>query len=507
MPKTKPNLKIASETYWMHKNTAGIDFFLNKSTRKCGIHIRGLAKLCGVDESTIRGVFRKSEKARGDLRGLRESELYKILKDRDIFLRDLRGLSPILNGKEVKVILADVCFDVAHYYARKGYKEALDTIGKMGRFGTEQFIMIQVGFIPRPESIMLDDIEYLIAKELVQVNKSRQEEARFFTNPITGECGIALKSLGFLCGGVAIKHIQAFVEAQNEPYLQADHPEQIVKASVCYQVLQHFGYKHKPRKTVAQHWAKTLDPITPTLHQKTNYQIPSVTKRETQLEQQNIELQAEVARLKQLLKEEETTGRKKLHRLMGQVLQWTVPQLFYEVRLEEDTSHIAQLLDGLILKRLPQQQLPKNFTLPDGLTLDADINLLTYKSQHESLTFWTIQELIGHYVGYRKILKAKHPKRTLPDAQQFALYAVTTMFPQELVKQVGTAWEATDKAGVYHLLTAGLAITVIVLNEITTTQHNRPWNLLSSNQEVVNYALNQDEPLPDDLLLYFKVNS
>ncbi|KOR33001.1 hypothetical protein TI05_03675, partial [Achromatium sp. WMS3] len=289
---------------------------------------------------------------------------------------------------------------------------------------------------------------------------------------------------------------------------QPDHPEQIVKATVCAEVLQHFGHEHKPRKTVAQHWAKALDPMVPTLHKKTNYQAPAVTDRETQLELQNNELKEEVARLKQLVKEDETQGLKKRHRLMGRVLQWAIPKNLYDVRLEEETSYSTQLLDGLILKRLPQQSLPKDVILPDGLTLDAEISLLTYKSPLESLNLWTIQELIGHYVGYRKILAAQHPKYTLPDAKQFALYAITTIQPQELIKQVGpTAWQPTTKSGVYQLCGFGLEITVIVINEITTAPHNRPWNLLSSQQTTIDYALNQDVPLPDDLRQYFERNS
>ncbi|KOR32465.1 hypothetical protein TI05_07130 [Achromatium sp. WMS3] len=372
----------------------------------------------------------------------------------------------------------------------------------MGRFGTEQFIMIQVGFIPRPESIMLDDIEYLIAKETVQVNKSRQEEVQFFTNPLTGECGIELQGLGYICGGVALKHVKTFLDSQPDPYVQANHPELIVKAPICTLVLEHFGCHHKPRKTLAQQWSNNLKHIVPVLHQKTNYQAPAVTDRESQLVQQVDDLKEENSRLKQLLKEEEAKGNKKRHRMMGRVLQWKIPQSFYEVHLEEDTSHIAQLLDGLILKRNPQQQLPANIELPDGLTLDAEINLLTYKSPQESLNLWTIQELISHYVGYRKMLKNQDPNHVWKDADQFALYAITTMFPQKLVKQVGTAWQVTDKIGVYYLWIAGLKITVIVINEITIAQHNHPWNLLNSDPAIVDKILSQ-VTLPDDLKPYF----
>ncbi|KOR29363.1 hypothetical protein TI03_02480 [Achromatium sp. WMS1] len=498
---------------WLKKAINGIEYWVYILTGLCGIHIRGLALLCGVHENAIRSAIQNAQKhlqkVGSEVRKNYKTELSELLKDKVIFLEEVRKNSPIQQGGPSKVIVLEVCMIFIRYYAKKGKPQAIETLSLFSEFGAEQFIYIQTGYIARPESVVLGEIEYLIAKETVQVNKSRQKEVQYFTNPKTGECGIDLQSLGFLCGGVALKHIETFLAAQNEPFLQPQHhSKQIVKAPICAKVLQHFGHEHKPRKTVAQHWAKDLEPIVPTLHKKTNYQAPAVTDRETQLAQQIDTLQEEVTRLKQLVKEDETQGLKKRHRLMGRVLQWAIPKNLYDVRLEEETSHIAQLLDSLILKRLPQQSLPKDVILPDGLTLDAEISLLTYKSPLESLNLWTIQELIGHYVGYRKILAAQHPKHTLPDAKQFALYAVTTMFPQELVKQVGpTAWQSTTKSGVYQLCGFGLEITVIVINEITTAPHNRPWNLLSSQQTTVDYALNQDVPLPDDLKRYFERNS
>ncbi|KOR31887.1 hypothetical protein TI05_10770 [Achromatium sp. WMS3] len=459
-------LRAKPPSPWLKNSANKIDYWLHVPTKECGISLRGLSRLCGVHISTLQNAIRNaqknSQKVGEEVTYLRESELNKLLKGKTFFLEEVTYLSPMQQGGPVKVILLEVCMIFIRYYAMKGKIEAIKTLALFSDFGAEQFIFIQVGFIPRPESIMLDDIEYLIAKETVQVNKSRQEEVQFFTNPLTGECGIELQGLSYICGGVALQHVKTFLNSQTDPYVQANHPEQIVKASVCTLVLEHFGNHHKPRKTLAQQWDKTLKHIVPVLHQKTNYQAPAVTDRETQLVQQVDDLKDEVARLKQLLKEEEAKGNKKRHRMMGRVLQWKIPPSCYEVHLEEDTSHVAQLLDGLILKRNPQQQLPANIELPDGLTLDAEINMLTYKSPCESLNQWTIQELIGHYVGYRKMLKAQHPNHTWKDANQFALYAVTTMFPQELVKQVGTAWQLTDKSGVYKLLSLGLEITVIV---------------------------------------------
>ncbi|KOR30905.1 hypothetical protein TI05_13290, partial [Achromatium sp. WMS3] len=382
MAKTNYNqiaLRAKPPSPWLNNSANGIDYWLHVPTRECGISLRGLARLCGVAhraiQSAIHNAQKSIQKVGSEVANLRESELNKLLKGKTFFLEEVANLSPTQQGGPNKVILLEICMIFIRYYAMKGKIEAVKTLFLFSDFGAEQFIFIQVGFIPRPESIMLDDIEYLIAKETVQVNKSRQEEVQFFTNPLTGECGIELQGLGYICGGVALKHVKTFLDTQPEPYLQANHSELIVKASVCTLVLEHFGYYHKPHKTLAQQWAKTLNPMVPNLHQKTNYQSPAVTDRETKLESRLQELEQENIRLKQLLKEEEAKGKKKRHRMMGRVLQWKIPPSCYEVRLEEDTSHISQLLDGLILKRKPQQPLPANIELPDGLTLDAEINL------------------------------------------------------------------------------------------------------------------------------------
>jgi hypothetical protein len=187
---------------------------------------------------------------------------------------------------------------------------------------------------------------------------------------------------------------------------------------------------------------------------------------------------------------------------MGRVLRWKIPENFCDMRFEEDTNHVAQLLDVLIIRR-NLQPLPPDVKLPDGLTLDREISLLTYKSHHESLGLWTIHELIDHYVGERKKIAAGQEDRALPDKNQFALYAVTAMYPEALIKQVNKAdWQPTAQVGVYHLFGFGLQITVIVTSQIPTAPHNIPWNLLSNKPQNIDYAMNQ-APLPEDLQPYF----
>ena len=44
--------------------------------------------------------------------------------------------------------------------------------------------------------------------------------------------------------------------------------------------------------------------------------------------------------------------------------------------------------------------------VPVGLDNLGQHNLLTFKSLHEALDGWTLDELLGHYVNYRKQISA-----------------------------------------------------------------------------------------------------
>ena len=57
-------------------------------------------------------------------------------------------------------------------------------------------------------------------------------------------------------------------------------------------------------------------------------------------------------------------------------------------------------------------------------------NLVTYKSMRESLTEWSLDELVGHYVNYRKKLGPSVVK-----AGDVRLYAVCPRFPKALAER------------------------------------------------------------------------
>ena len=86
-------------------------------------------------------------------------------------------------------------------------------------------------------------------------------------------------------------------------------------------------------------------------------------------------------------------------------------------------------LDVLIIEREPGQSTELSDPC-DGFETLRPHNLLTYKSMHEPLDAWAIEELIGHYANYRKIVEP------MPPPEAFGLYAVCARYPSGLARQV-----------------------------------------------------------------------
>jgi len=119
------------------------------------------------------------------------------------------------------------------------------------------------------------------------------------------------------------------------------------------------------------------------------------------------------------------------HRLFGLALTDYFIDSAYRVELEKDLSLKQQLLDVVIIEQEAGQPLPE---LPDGLENLARHNLATYKSPRQPLDGWALDELIGHYVNYRKQISPSR-ERLLP-AEDFRLYAVCTRVPEKLALEV-----------------------------------------------------------------------
>ena len=167
------------------------------------------------------------------------------------------------------------------------------------------------------------------------------------------------------------------------------------------------------------------------------------------------------------------------HRLFGIALVDLFLNTPWQVELEKELALQSQLLDVVIIQRVNDIQ-PLNFDLPDGLEGLCKHNLLTYKSLHEPLDAWAIEELIGHYINYRKLLGET------TDDSDFQLYAVATREPQKLKQELAknnSDLIPTNKSGIFDIQWGTRIIRLIVLSQIAEQVHNIPWELFSSNMK------------------------
>jgi mono/diheme cytochrome c family protein len=128
------------------------------------------------------------------------------------------------------------------------------------------------------------------------------------------------------------------------------------------------------------------------------------------------------------------------------------------VELEKDLSLKQQLLDVVIL-RPEGSVLPRR--LPDGFEPLVAHNLVRFKSYQEALDGEALDELVGHYVNYRK--QVSPSMRDLLPRDQFRRIAVAARSPQNLagetdLRQLGP--------GVYEARHFSGVIQVVVANEL-----------------------------------------
>ncbi|MGH7598887.1 MAG: hypothetical protein ACREOI_21235 [bacterium] len=168
------------------------------------------------------------------------------------------------------------------------------------------------------------------------------------------------------------------------------------------------------------------------------------------------------------------------HRLFGLTMTDYFTDSGYEVELEKDLSIKKQRLDVLIIERESESQISEP---PDGLENLARHNLLTYKSFQEPLDAWTLDELLGHSVNYRK-LRSSSLEKLLP-VEDFQLYAVSTRHPEKLESEFSLE---LIKQGVYEVRWGSRRIRLIVLSEVPKVERNAPWLLFSGIAENVQYG-------------------
>lgn len=172
------------------------------------------------------------------------------------------------------------------------------------------------------------------------------------------------------------------------------------------------------------------------------------------------------------------------HRLFGITLSDLFAGTPWRVELEKELALRSQLLDIVIIEHGPGTAGAAGLELPDGLEGLRAHNLLTYKSQHEALDAWAIDELIGHYVNYRKLLSAS---RRLPAAETFQLYAVATRFPAKLA--AGVPCIPTPREGVFDIPWGTRHVRLIVLGAIAKHPRNAPWELFSGDMDRLRHGV------------------
>ncbi len=168
------------------------------------------------------------------------------------------------------------------------------------------------------------------------------------------------------------------------------------------------------------------------------------------------------------------------HHLFGLALKDFFTDSAYQVELEKDLSLKQQFLDVVIIEQEAQSPIPQ---LPDGLENLSRHNLVTFKSIRQPLDGWSLDELVGHYVNYRK-QESPSVKRLLP-AEDFRLYAVTTRKPQKLATAIALK---KLKRGIYQLQWGSHQIRVVVLNEVRKVKRNAIWQLFSGVGEKVQFG-------------------
>jgi len=168
------------------------------------------------------------------------------------------------------------------------------------------------------------------------------------------------------------------------------------------------------------------------------------------------------------------------HRLFGLVLTDYFTGSAYAVELEKDLSLKRQFVDVIIIEQETGDPLPE---VPDGLENLGRHNVLSYKSFQEPFSAWACDELLGHYVNYRKQVSPSMDN-LLPESE-FRLYGVSTRYPQQLAQV--TTFHAV-KSGVYDLDWGSQRIRLIVLNQIPEAERNAMWQLFSANPEHVEYG-------------------
>jgi hypothetical protein len=168
------------------------------------------------------------------------------------------------------------------------------------------------------------------------------------------------------------------------------------------------------------------------------------------------------------------------HRLFGLSLVDFFRGMPVTVELEKDLSLKQQLLDVVLVRKEPG---PLPCRLPDGFEELASHNLVSFKSYQEALDGWSLNELVGHYVNYRKQVSPSM-QELLPEAD-FRLFAVCVRFPQVLARQTALT---RVQPGVYESRHFTGVLRLVVVHELPRQEHNALLHLFSAQADLLRYG-------------------
>ena len=152
-----------------------------------------------------------------------------------------------------------------------------------------------------------------------------------------------------------------------------------------------------------------------------------------------------------------------------------------EVELERDLSVKSQFLDVLIIHKTAGTL---DRVLPDGLEGHlVEHNLMTFKSHREPLDSWALDELLGHYVNYRKQVSPSFDD--LLPKERFRLLAVCARFPEGLAAQASLT---ELQPGVYEVTWGVTTIRIIVAGRLPETEPNAMLHLFSASVPLLEYG-------------------
>jgi hypothetical protein len=168
------------------------------------------------------------------------------------------------------------------------------------------------------------------------------------------------------------------------------------------------------------------------------------------------------------------------HRLFGLSLVDFFRGTPVSVELEKDLSLKQQLLDVVLIRKAPGP-LPRR--LPDGFEELAAHNLVTFKSYQEALDGWALNELVGHYVNYRK--QASPSMQELLPESDFHLFAVSVRFPQALARQTALT---PVQPGVYEVRHFTGSLRLVVVRELPQEEHNALLHLFAAQPDLLQFG-------------------